>query len=101
MKHTLKVGKKDQEWSGLLKIPDSEVIKQLRIDLGKANSYIQELECKIKEYDKPKPIKRAHVEHLEKQVETLRNQLLSCRNRLLKFSIENQLLQKQLLETLK
>jgi hypothetical protein len=39
---------KDKEWSGLLKIPDEEVIKQLRVELGKANSFIEELNYKIR-----------------------------------------------------
>lgn len=38
---------KDNENFGLLKIPDQVVIRQLRMELGKANSYIQELEHKI------------------------------------------------------
>ena len=35
---------KDDEIYGLLKIPDEVIIKELRLELGKATSYIQELE---------------------------------------------------------
>lgn len=35
---------KDDERHGLLKIPDEVIIKELRVELGKANSYIHELE---------------------------------------------------------
>lgn len=98
MIHKLKVTKKDEEWSGLLKIPDSEVIKQLRIELGKANSYISELENKIKSISKEKPIKKAHVENLNTQITNFKNQLESARKRLLKTTKENDLLQKQLIQ---
>jgi len=35
---------KDKEIYGLLKIPDSVIIKELRIEIGKLESYILELE---------------------------------------------------------
>jgi hypothetical protein len=35
---------KDDEWSGLLKIPDSILLKEYRIEIGKLKSYITELE---------------------------------------------------------
>jgi hypothetical protein len=35
---------KDDEIYGLLKVPDEVIIKELRLELGKATSYIQELE---------------------------------------------------------
>lgn len=48
MKTIVNIPRKDTPWSGLEKIPDEAVIKQLRKDLGAANSYIEELEDKIK-----------------------------------------------------
>ena len=35
---------KDKEWSGLEKVPDELLIQTLRIELGKQNAYIAELE---------------------------------------------------------
>jgi hypothetical protein len=42
---------KDKAWSGLYKIPAEEVIKELRLELGKSNAYISELEEKIELYE--------------------------------------------------
>lgn len=39
---------KDEELFGLLKLPDEVIIKELRIELGKQASYIQELEDELK-----------------------------------------------------
>ena len=39
---------KGEERFGLCKVPDKIVIKQLKIELGKANAYIAELEYKLK-----------------------------------------------------
>ncbi len=39
---------KDDEIYGLLKVPDEVIIKELRLQLGKATSYIQELEYENK-----------------------------------------------------
>lgn len=91
---------KDEEWSGLLKIPKEEVIKQLRIELGKSNSYIQELENKLKSIPS-KNIKEAHLKDLKRQIESLTNKLNSTRDSLVKANKQNELLQKQLLKTYK
>lgn len=48
MKTTVTIHDKGKEWSGLMKVPDEIVIKQLRKDLGAANAYIEELEDRIK-----------------------------------------------------
>jgi chromosome segregation ATPase len=40
---------KEKEIFGLHKVPDRELLKQARIELGKANSYIEELEDRVKE----------------------------------------------------
>ena len=39
---------KDKEREGLLKVPDEVVIKELRIELGKANAMISELQDIVK-----------------------------------------------------
>lgn len=41
---------KDKEWSGLLKIPNEVIIKELRIELGQINSIIDELKYEIVEF---------------------------------------------------
>lgn len=55
---------KDEEWSGLLKIPAEVVISELRVKVGQLESYIAELEDKIKEID-VKNIKLTKLQHLE------------------------------------
>lgn len=48
--------RKDEEIFGLLKIPDKEIIRQLRIELGKATSEIDHLKHLL-ESDSPSEIK--------------------------------------------
>ncbi len=69
---------KDTEWSGLLKIPSEEVIKELRIELGKANAYIKELEDKLKQLSS-KEIKQQSFICLEGRVKNLEKQLAASR----------------------
>lgn len=38
---------KDRDWSGLLKVPDQVIISELRQEVGRLTSYIQELEDKL------------------------------------------------------
>lgn len=40
--------RKDDELFGLMKVPDSVIIKELKIELGKANAYIDELKEEIR-----------------------------------------------------
>lgn len=86
---------KDQEWSGLMKVPDYEVIKQLRIKLGKANSYISELEDKLKEYTARK-VKEDRLISLEGRIKNLEKQLEKSRKECNKVVEHNIRLQKQL-----
>jgi predicted nucleic acid-binding Zn-ribbon protein len=86
---------KDQEWSGLMKVPDYEVIKQLRIKLGKANSYISELEDKLKEYTGRK-VKEETFISLEGRIKNLEKQLEKSRKECNKVVEHNIRLQKQL-----
>jgi len=84
---------KDKEWSGLLKVPDSEIIKLLRTELGKANAYIQELENT-----------KGDILKLEKKCKkltgkctSLDNLLINARRRIQDLIISNEALKKQLL----
>jgi len=86
---------KDQEWSGLMKVPDYEVIKQLRIKLGKSNSYISELEDKLKEYTGRK-VKEETFISLEGRINNLEKQLEKSRKECNKVVEHNIRLQKQL-----
>lgn len=86
---------KDQEWSGLLKIPSEEVIKELRIKLGQANSCITELEDKLKEYT-GRYIKEQTFISLEGRVKKLEKQLEQSRKECNKVVEHNLRLQKQL-----
>jgi hypothetical protein len=86
---------KDREWSGLLKIPAEEVIKELRIKLGEANSYISELEDKLNEYTGRK-VKEDRLISLEGRIKNLEKQLEKSRKECNKVVEHNIRLQKQL-----
>lgn len=66
---------KDAERYGLSKVPDDIIIRQLRVELGKANAYIQELEELTKnparilsEYKQNIKGERKRAEDLQKKV---------------------------------
>jgi DNA repair ATPase RecN len=86
---------KDREWSGLLKIPAEEVIKELRIKLGEANSFISELEDKLKEYT-GRQVKEQRLISLEGRINNLEKQLEKSRKECNKVVEHNIRLQKQL-----
>lgn len=86
---------KDREWTGLLKIPSEEVIKELRIKLGEANSYISELEDKLKDYTGRK-VKEQTFISLEGTIKNLKKQLEQSRKECNKVVEYNIRLQKQL-----
>lgn len=65
----------------LEKIPDSEFIKFLQIELGKKESYIQELEYRLSEYSLGKD---AYVQKLEND-----NRSLRCTINTLNFETRN------------
>lgn len=80
--------KDNENHKDLLKVPDAVIIKELRIDLGKANSYISELEFKLKAQRKENTViekESKYKEHI-KGLETanrklkLHNQTLSFKN---------------------
>lgn len=91
---------KDKEWSGLLKIPSEEVIKELRVELGKANAYIKELEEKLASLS-GKEIKQQSFINLNGRVKNLEKELNASRKECNKVVEHNLRLQKQLFILLK
>jgi hypothetical protein len=70
---------KDKEVHGLMKLPDEVVIAQLRLELGKSNAYISELEEKLS--DNGYNIKKqtllclqGRIKNLEKSLEKSRKE---------------------------
>jgi hypothetical protein len=91
---------RDTEWSGLLKIPAEIVITELRVKLGAQDSYIAELEYKLKERE-PKDVKESKLLHLEKDVERLELKLKEAESRLGDMGKKNRILESQLFNILK
>lgn len=91
---------KDKEWSGLLKIPSEEVIKELRVELGKANEYIKELEEKLASLS-GKEIKQQSFICLNGRVKNLEKELNASRKECNKVVEHNLRMQKQLFILLK
>ena len=98
---------KDEEWSGLLKVPDEIIIKQLREDIkelkiaaGQSQAYIDELEYKIQQL-KEEEIKNKQVVALEKSNVQLRLKLADKENRIVDLTQKTERLQKELLQFFK
>ncbi len=91
---------RDSEWSGLLKIPAEVVISELRVKLGAQDSYIAELEHKLKQRE-PKDIKESKLLHLEKEVERLELKIQDAESRLGDMGKKNRILESQLFNILK
>jgi flagellar biosynthesis chaperone FliJ len=65
----IKIKRKYEEIFDLSKVPDKEIIKILKIELGKSNSYIQELENEIKKLkSKPKPSPQEIIEIKKEEI---------------------------------
>ena len=98
---------KDREWSGLYKIPAEEIIKELRLELGKANAYISELEEKIKLYESERDILKskkdnlANVNRLEKELAKVKEQLKDTRNRFADCEKSREHFKKELFKSMK
>ena len=88
---------KDKEWTGLLKIPSEEVIKELRIELGKANTYINELEHRLNELNGVR-IKEQKLVCLEGRIKNLEKELEKSRKECNKVVAHNLRMQKQLFD---
>ena len=91
---------KDTEWSGLLKIPNEIVIKDLRIQLGGLNSYIQELEDKILNL-KNIEVKLDYIKCLENKNNNLEKKLEQSRKECNKVVAHNLRLQNELFKIYK
>lgn len=89
---------KDTEWSGLMKIPDKEVIKGLRIKLGQANAYIDELKAQLQEMQFRK-VKDETITQANARINNLEKELEKSRNECNKVVQENIRLKKQLFKT--
>lgn len=89
---------KDNEWSGLEKIPDSLLIKTLRIELGKQNAYIVELEDTIKS-ERAKEHSKIKKQTLE--IDKLNLTVKDYLNKIVDLTKRNEIIHKQLIQLLK
>lgn len=64
--------KKDTPVYGLEKIPDEVIIQELRLEMGKLNAYIEELEFELKTI---KADREGYILKLENTVKSLKNQM--------------------------
>jgi hypothetical protein len=96
---------KDKEWSGLEKVPDELLIQTLRIELGKQNAYIVELEeaVKLKQSEKDAVIMKMNYKNslLSKETEKLKLIDKDNLNKIVDLTKRNELLHKQLMQLLK
>lgn len=96
---------KDTEWSGLEKIPDELLIQTLRVELGKQNAYIVELEeaVKLKQSEKEAVIMKMNYKNsmLDKEIEKLKLANKDNLNKVVDLTKRNELLHKQLMQLLK
>lgn len=86
---------KDNEWSGLMKVPDREVISSLRVKLGQANAYIDELKSELEEM-KCRKVKDITITQANARINNLIKELEKSRNECSKVVQENIRLKKQL-----
>jgi hypothetical protein len=89
--------RKDKEVHGLMKIPEEAVISELRIELGKAKCYIQELEEKIKLLS-GREIKQQTFDCLSGRIKNLEKELEKSRKECNKVVAHNLRMQKQLFD---
>lgn len=96
---------KDKEWSGLEKVPDELLIQTLRIELGKQNAYIAELEetVNLKAAEKEAVAMKMNykVSTLDKEIEKLNLIVKDQLNKIVDLTKRNELLHKQLMQLLK
>ena len=86
---------KDSEWSGLMKLPDREVIKIIRVKLGQANAYIEELKAELEEM-KCRKVKDTTITQANGRINNLQKELEKSRKECNKVVEENIRLKKQL-----
>lgn len=94
---------KDKDWSGLMKVPAEEIIKELRLELGKSNAYIAELEFKLKEFDylKSKKENLERLKALETELSRVKKKLDDTRNRLADSEKVREHFKKELFKSMK
>ena len=95
---------KDKEVHGLLKIPSEVVISQLRVELGKAESRIQELTDALKTIKSQidnKKIKETRLAHLEQEIEKYKLKNKELTETVVTDNKKIVLLQKQLFDGIK
>ena len=56
-----KITDKGKEIFGLNKIPDKDLLREARIEIGKLNSYIDELESKITQFQDEIPLSKLQL----------------------------------------
>jgi biotin operon repressor len=83
---------KDKEVHGLMKLPPEAVIAQLRLELGKSNAYISELEEKLS--DNGHNIKKQTLLCLEGRIKNLEKSLEKSRKECNKVVEHNLRMQK-------
>jgi len=87
---------KDHEnYPDLLKVPDSVIIKELRIELGKSNAYIAELEYELKLAQDKRVVLKTHnigLENKNKKLTDIKHSLtfenFELKNRIKKLHLE-------------
>ncbi|MDL2310273.1 hypothetical protein LJC39_04070 [Parabacteroides sp. OttesenSCG-928-B22] len=82
---------KDKAVHGLLKLPDEALIKELRIELGKQASYIQELEDEIKFLKKEETEEKKKIRR-EKLFDEYRGQIKNLNDKIRKLKKDNEYL---------
>lgn len=82
---------KDKAVHGLLKLPDEALIKELRIELGKQTSYIQELEDEIKFLKKEETEEKKKIRR-EKLFDEYRGQIKNLNDKIRKLKKDNEYL---------
>jgi hypothetical protein len=91
---------KDEEWSGLLKLPSEVIIKELRFQLGQSKSFITELEDKLNLLTAI-DVKIQYVKSLENKISNLEKKLQQSRKECNKVVLQNLRLQKELFKIYK
>ena len=63
----IKIKRKDAEIFDLSKVPDSEIVKILQMELGKSNAYIEELKHEIKSLKAPAKLSPDEIKQLKRE----------------------------------
>ena len=85
---------KDKEVHGLMKLPNEVVIEQLRLELGKANAYISEMEEKLS--DSGNKIKKQTLLCLESRIKNLEKKISNLKKEFEEVSLQKDMLQSKI-----